>query len=352
MLAARDRPQSSRTITLQPMTGSAGRRRGCVLAAVTLAFALTLAACTGDGDDRGSDRDTRPGPSGRFSVLSYNVAGLPQEFSQVNPKEHLPLISPKLEPFDVVLTQEDFDWWRPILDTFDFVNYHARLTAAVTHEYRSSRHPGPAAAGLDEAKRPTQQVGDGLGMLSRFPIADEARIAWKGCFGGLDTTDGGAGDCLAMKGFAVATMTLARGVEVDVYNLHGEAGGTAEDQRLQRDDYDELAAYINRHSRGRAIILGGDTNLHTDPEHPDAEGDADTRIWRSFLRRTGLRDSCTALDCDETGDIDKIAFRGTPRLTFTPVSHDFPSEDFKAPDGEDLSDHDPLVVELRWRANR
>jgi endonuclease/exonuclease/phosphatase family metal-dependent hydrolase len=332
---------------------TARSRRGGTLVAlvVALASSLALGACTG-GDDNanGNADDAGRGPSGRFSLLSYNVAGLPQEFSQVNPKEHLPLISPKLEPFDVVLTQEDFDWWRPILDTFDFVNYHARLTADATHEYRSSRHPGPAAAGLDEALRPTQQVGDGLGMLSRFPIVDEKRIAWKGCFGGLDTSDGGAGDCLAMKGFGVATMELAPGVEVDVYNLHGEAGGTAEDQQLQRDDYDELAVYINANSKGRAIILGGDTNLHTDPDHPDAEGDADTKIWRRFLRRTGLRDACTAVGCEETGDIDKIAFRSTPRLTLTPLSHDFPVEDFKAPDGEDLSDHDPLVVELRWQA--
>jgi hypothetical protein len=328
------------------------RRKGMLVALVmTVASALALGACTGSDDDTDNGADqTAGGPSGRFSMLSYNVAGLPQEFSQVNPKEHLPLISPKLEPFDLVLTQEDFDWWRPILDTFDFVNYHARLTADVTHQYRSSRHPGPAAAGLVEATRPTQQVGDGLGMLSRFLITDEKRIAWKGCFGGLDTSDGGAGDCLAMKGFGVATMQLAPGVEVDVYNLHGEAGGTAEDQRLQRDDYDELAAYINANSKGRAIILGGDTNLHTDPAHPDAEGDADTKIWRAFLRRTGLRDSCAAVGCEETGDIDKIAFRSTPRLTLTPRSHDFPADDFKAPDGEDLSDHDPLVVEFRWQA--
>ena len=62
-------------------------------------------------------------------MLSYNVAGLPQEISSENPTEHLPLISPLLNEYDVVMTQEDFDWWTPLLDSFDFVNYHTRLRA-------------------------------------------------------------------------------------------------------------------------------------------------------------------------------------------------------------------------------
>jgi hypothetical protein len=327
-----------------------GRSRGRVVAAFAVAFTLALAACSGgDGDDGGDDvSDAR---SGELSVLSYNVAGLPQEFSSENPKEHLPLISPKLEPYDLVLTQEDFDWWRPFLDTFDFVHYHERLRADVTHPHRSPRHPGPDAAGVDASTRPLQQVGDGLGTLSRFPIEEQARIAWKGCFGGVDTSDGGAGDCLAMKGFSHTTMTLAPGVEVDVYNLHGEAGGSETDQQLQEDDYEELAAYIDEHSTGRAILLGGDTNLHTEPEHPDAEGEADTVIWERFLRRTGLRDACTAVGCEQTGDIDKIAFRSNRDVTLTPLSHRFPTDDFLTPEGEALSDHEPLVVRFRWQAS-
>jgi hypothetical protein len=331
---------------LKRLTAISEARRTLAVA-VLLACAVVLAACSGDDDSA----DPEPsGPSGRFSVLSYNVAGLPQEFSDENPKEHLPLISPKLEPYDIVLTQEDFDWWRPLLDGFDFVNYHERLRADVTHAHQSPRHPGPVAAGLDESTRPLQQVGDGLGTLSRFPIEEQARVAWKGCFGGVDTSDGGAADCLAMKGFSHTVIELAPGVGVDLYNLHGEAGGSADDQRLQEDGYGELAAYIEANSRGRAIILGGDTNLHTDPTHPDAEGEADTKIWDTFLRRTGLRDSCTALDCAETGDIDKIAFRSNRTVTLTPQSHEFPTARFRAPDGEDLSDHEPLLVEFRWQA--
>jgi Endonuclease/Exonuclease/phosphatase family len=284
-------------------------------------------------------------------MLSYNVAGLPQELSEVNPEEHIPLISPLLDDYDVVLTQEDFDFWLPLLDELDFVNYHDRLRAETTHEYATAVYPGPEATGAD---RPEMQVGDGLGVLSRFPFTDEVRVPWTGCFGGFDTSDGGAGDCLAAKGFAMVRMTLgdgdAGGSVVDVYTLHGEAGGTDEDQRLQEEDFAQLAEHIAANSEGHAVIVGGDTNLHTLSDHPDADGDADTVIWEEFLAETGLTDACTATACEEVDAIDKVAFRSGGGLDLEPTTHDFPRERFTDPQGEDLSDHPPLVVEFRWRA--
>jgi hypothetical protein len=308
-------------------------------------------ACSGGGGDPAPTTGPGGGASGSLSVLSYNVAGLPQEISSENPKEHLPLISPLLNDYDVVMTQEDFDWWTPLLDGLDFVHYHERLRADATHEFRSGRHPGPEAAGLDPATRPDLSVGDGLGFLSRLPFGDVDRVAWSGCFGGFDTGDGGAADCLAMKGFARTTITLAEGVDVDLYTLHAEAGGTAEDQRLQVEDFDQLATYIEEHSAGRPIILGGDTNLHTDSDHPDGSNGADTRIWADFLARTGLVDTCTAaVGCDDTGAIDKIAVRDGAGVTLRPASHAFPRDRFTDAAGDDLSDHPPLVVEMAWES--
>ena len=349
------------------MSSSLGGQRSLKRAAATGIVAIALgaaatSACAGQGPGGGGGGATTTttvdpdAPHGEFSVLSYNVAGLPQEISGVNPAEHIPLISPLLDEYDVVMTQEDFDWWVPALDNLDFVHYHERLRAEATHEHRSGRHPGPEAAGLDPATRPTLLVGDGLGFLSRFPFVsrqpldDTVRRSWSGCFGGLDTSDGGAGDCLAMKGFAMVRLALQPGVSVDLYTLHGEAGGTARDQELQAADFDQLADYIDEHSAGHAVILGGDTNLHTHSDHPDASGGADTEIWDDFLERTGLTDTCDALDCEETDSIDKIAVRDGGGVTLTPTSHEFPRERFRDADGEDLSDHPPLVVEIEWVA--
>lgn len=333
--------------------GRPGRRRSAVaLLTVVLAVAALAAACTNPPGTVPSTPPTTtaplPGPPGRFSVLSYNVAGLPQEISEVSPSTNIPLISPLLDAYDVVLTQEDFDWWQPIAWLLDFANYHQRLRAQAHHPYRSGQHPGPLAVGLDLAPPRTLLIGDGLGLLSRFPFTELDRVPWRGCFGGI-VPDGGAADCLAMKGFARTTMTLADGHLVDVYDLHGEAGNTPQDQELQAAGFEQLADYVLAHSAGRAVVLGGDTNLHTDSTHPDSSGGADSVIWQRFLDRTGLTDTCTELGCADTGSIDKIAYRDGTGVDLQPVDHDFPVARFQGPSG-DLSDHPPLVVTFEWSA--
>jgi len=287
--------------------------------------------------------------SGDFTVLSYNVAGLPQEFSGENPDANIPKISPLLDDYDVVLTQEDFDWWDPLLDGLTFAHYHEQLRAQATHPHRSAQWPGPAAAGIDPAVRPAPFVGDGLGMLSRMAFTGETRVAWRDCFGAADTSDGGAADCLAGKGFSVTRMTLAPTRTVDVYNLHGEAGRTDLDQQFQEDDFVQLAAYVQTHSAGRAVIVAGDTNLHTNSNHPDGHNGADTAAWAEFLQATGLTDACDALDCPEVSSIDKVAFRSGTGVTLSATSHDFPRARFRDAQGDDLSDHPPLVVGFHWQ---
>jgi hypothetical protein len=313
-----------------------------------VALALVAAACTPPPNDAGSPPTTLeplPDPPGEFSLLSYNVAGLPQEVSSENPTEHIPLISPLLNAYDVVLTQEDFDWWVPAAGLLDFANYHTRLRAEATHPYRSARHPGPEAVGIDPASRPLL-VGDGIGFLSRYPLLNERHGAWWGCFGGI-IPDGGAADCLAMKGFRAMTMVLGDGSEVDVYNLHAEAGGTPSDQALQEENYEQLAQAVEQWSPGRAVIVAGDTNLHIG-NHPNGGDGADAVIWQNFLARLGLSDVCAELSCPEPTQIDKAAYRSGDGVDLTPLSHAYHRERFTSPQGNPLSDHPPLVVEFGW----
>lgn len=338
-----------------------GTRRGtarAVVLAMGLAAGVVLAACSGSSD-AGPTTTAKADPAGEgstangeFSLLSYNVAGLPQEISKEHPGTNLQKISPHLDDYDVVMTQEDFDWWKPggLADGLDFTKYHERLRADAHHEYRTDRHPGPEAVGIDIATdRPNMELGDGLGVLSTYPITNTVRVPWDRCFGEFDS---GASDCLAMKGFLVTRLELADGVVVDLYDLHGEAGGGEEDQAIQAEDFQQLAEYIQQNSKGRPIILGGDTNLHTDPPGPDAHEDsadgADLEIWNQFLESTGLTDTCAATDCDEPGRIDKIAFRSDAGIELTPKSHEFQTDVFVDEQGEDLSDHQALEVVFAW----
>lgn len=343
------------------------------LVAGTVALLVLLGACSSDDDsepgdgagsattaaagDAGAPDETGPATSaadtaaasGEFSLLTYNVAGLPQEVSTENPSEHMPLISPLLEDYDIVLTQENFDWWADAIAGLDFVNYFDRLRADVTHEYRTEQHPGPEAVGIDgsDPDRPLPVVGDGLGMLSRLPFRDVVRVPWTHCFGGADTSDGGAGDCLAMKGFAVATYELGDGVEVDIYTLHAEAGSGEKDDPFRAEDFQDLAAFIAEHSAGRAVIVAGDTNLHS-ADHEDAA--VDGPVWATFIEATGLTDVCDVVECEEPGSIDKVAFRNDGGVELTPLERRWEDDRFVGPEGEDLSDHPPVAVDWSWQA--
>ena len=330
-----------------------------IACAVILALGVVgLAACSDGSDDAGSSgapttEAVADASGGSFSLLSYNVAGLPAEISQEHPDVNIPLISPHLADYDVVITQEDFDWWPEggLASGLDFTNYHDRLRADATQPYATERHPGPEAVGLDTTSRPAPEIGDGLGVLSVYPITGTERVPWTGCFGGFDTSDGGAADCLAMKGFLLTRLELADGTVVDLYDLHGEAGGSESDQILQAANYEQLAAYIAEHSEGRAVIVGGDTNLHTDMEHPDGSNGADIEIWDAFLEAAGLTDSCAATGCDDPGRIDKVAYRSGGGVEREATSHDFQTEVFVDQAGADLSDHQALQVEFSWQAS-
>ncbi len=308
---------------------------------------LAAGSCASEAPSQSADAGG-PTQAGELTALTYNVAGLPEPLSGSEPSVNTPLISPLLNPYDLVLVQED--WQAPDPNPFEgtFDLYHDLLAAEIEHPHRSE--PAPLPLGSDPA-RPDALVSDGLNRFSSFPFGDVTRVGWEGCFGGADTSDGGSGDCLAQKGFSVATHTLGDGVEVDVYNLHGEAGGTAEDERLAAADFAQLGEYIAEHSAGRAVILGGDTNLHAALSDEVEGRPAETAVWREFLDRTGLTDVCEVVDCgDDAAAIDRFAFRSSETVAIEPLSHNFERDTFVRADGEPLSDHDALAVAFAWEA--
>ncbi len=329
-------------------------RTGLLVAALL----LTLAACSsGDGGtadaDAGTttvaraaldDPDTDDATGGEFTLLTYNVAGLPDILSGANPEVNTGLIGPRLNDFDVVLLQET--WQTPDPNPLAPTRvYHEILAAASTHEFATDMAELPLGSDPD---RPSALLADGLGFFSDIPIGEVTRVRWDDCFGGADTSDRGAADCLATKGFAVTTLTLADGAEVDVYNLHGEAGSSQTDQQLQADGYVQLAEFIAEHSAGRAVIVAGDTNLHVedDPENP--QDVADAVIWADFLEATGLTDTCGA-GCDDLARIDKVAFRSDDTVELEATGRTVEVETFADDDGEPLSDHDAVAVTFTWR---
>jgi len=251
-----------------------------------------------------------PVEEGAFEALTYNVAGLPQGLSGSDPAVNTAQIAPLLDAYDVVLVQEDFV-------------YHDDLDAGASHPYRT------------EWEEPDERpVGDGLNLFSDFPIADVDRVQWVACFG---TTEN-ASDCLAEKGFLVAEILLAPDLPLILVNHHAEAGGGPEDVAARAAGFEQMADYVVALG-DRAVLVGGDTNLHgNDPD--------DEPVLAAFMSATDTEDACRTLDCGDE-HIDRFLFRSGPDIALSPTSWDV-ADEFVDPEGEPLSDHPAIHVGFEW----
>jgi len=250
--------------------------------------------------------------SGRFSLLTYNVAGLPQLVSGSDPDVNVVLISPLLNHYDVALVQEDF-------------SYHERLTSRALHAYRS-----------EPMRQSLALMPDGLNWFSRFAFGWVHRVRWSQCNGYL----GAASDCLADKGFSFAEVSVAPGVTLDVYNLHAEAGSTAADIEVRRNNFRQLTEYVRARSAHRAMIVAGDTNLRM-----SLAGDGET--LDRFLDATDLKDACRRFGCGEER-VDRVLFRGSAEVDVDVLGW-WTDRRFVDVEGSPLSDHSAIGVELSWR---
>ncbi|WP_173079676.1 jacalin-like lectin [Phytohabitans rumicis] len=268
-----------------------------------------------------------PPSTGTFSVLTYNVAGLPEGLSSGNPSANTPLIGARLGGYDVVHVQEDF-------------NYHAALYAADAHPYRT---PTSGGAGF----------GDGLNTLSDYPYSDFVRDDWDACNGT---------DCLTPKGFTWSRIRFAEGVYVDFYNLHPNAGTTDADLSARRANISELSAFIQANSTGNAVIVTGDTNTRYtragDNIRDLVSANGLTDAWVQAVRGgTPPAAGSDALVCDDANVtnacevVDKILYRGNRYITLGLDWYNNENAAFRTADDEMLSDHYPIAAGFRWTLN-
>ena len=288
----------------------------------TLPFRLDWSIADGTGSTPAAP-ELAAATSGSIDVATYNVAGLPEPISGSKPATYSELLSPLLNPFDVVLLQEDFF-------------YPDKVAKHLTYPYGST--PQRLVLGSDPS-RPEAFVGSGLERYSRHPFDGYRHVRWPGCYGGA--LGGGAADCLSQKGFSVARHEVAQGVFVDVYDLHGEAGSTPEDVFWSQQDYLALAADINANSVGHAVIVGGDFNLNPSDE-------IDGPVLAQLLVDAGLTDVCEVQDCSADPDaIDRLLFRSGDDVALEATAWSRPAG-FNLPDGTPLSDHDPTAATFAW----
>ncbi|MET7451938.1 jacalin-like lectin [Streptomyces sp. NPDC005574] len=298
------------------------RRLFACLAAMTATLGGLVAAAP----------STAAADSGTFSVLTYNVAGLPAWLSSAStPRDTSTTeIGRRIAPYDIVNVEEDF-------------NYHSYLYSTDTHPYRTATSGGAG-------------IGSGLNTVSDYAWDgdDFERVGWNSCQ--IDS-----GDCLTPKGFTFMRERLAEGVYVDFYNLHTNAGTNDGDEASRADNLSQLTAFINTHSAGNAVVVMGDTNTRytrsadTIAEFTAANGltDAWVKVIRGGVAPTKGSD---ALVCDQTGAtvpntcevVDKILYRGSRLVSLNATSYDNEHATFLNSDGKMLSDHDPVTARFSW----
>jgi Endonuclease/Exonuclease/phosphatase family len=252
--------------------------------------------------------DAAPKPtSGRFKIMAYNVAGLPQGLSSSNPSANTKQISPRLNAFDFVAVQEDF-------------SYHADLISQATHLYRTTPKTNPS-------------LGDGLNVLSKIPFTSGPRTPWKDCNGLTNQ----ANDCLTAKGYHRMLLPLGNTV-VHVYNMHADAGRSEKDQETRIKQMDQLLATLAVESKDQPLIVLGDTNMK----------EGDEAQLQKLLMGAGLSDACRVTNCPEPARIDRIMFRNTSAIELTVDNFNI-ELGFVDSKGEQLSDHEPVWATMSWK---
>lgn len=266
--------------------------------------------------------------NGEISVLTYNVAGLPEGInSDQFPIKHTPLISPLLNAYDVVNVQEDFA-------------YHDILYKDITAPYKTKY----------EAKK---VFGDGLNTISKIPFIDFRRIAWYSC---ANT------DCLTPKGFSYCRLRINADTYIDLYNVHCNAGSDGNSLIARRSNIMQLSNFIKANSANNAIILMGDFNCRytrTGDIIRKIDSLGLTNSWIELIRNNVYPnfDDNSLMNCDapthpECEVADKILHRSSDKIKLTATKFQLDSTLFYDAEGMPLSDHFPMFTTLKYNVLR
>jgi len=262
-----------------------------------------------------SGADARAEPSatprhGRFQLVTYNVAGLPEGLSESHPARNLPIVGKLLNGYDLALVQEDFAY--P-----ELLRQNLRLP-----------YGSPAFV-----RGQALHFGDGLSQFGKLPFGDAVRAPWRSCHGVVDSYF----DCLTPKGLSMIRVEVSPAAFVDVYNVHLDAGATEPDRQARAAQLPQLIETVQKWSGDHAVIVGGDFNL-TDSE-------------RGSLYALGasarLLDVCAALRCAEPRRLDRVLFRDSATLSLKPRSWRI-DRSFRDETGRPLSDHLAVAVAFEW----
>lgn len=259
-----------------------------------------------------------------ISVLSYNTRGLPEFVARDGAAERHRRIGPLSNRYDLVLLQEDF-------------LHHEELLAGARHPL-VVRGNGPRSVLPGYATWLCPWCGSGLTILAGLApdrLLEVDRIPFDVCAGWIFRRL----DCWASKGFLRVRLELAPGIELDVYDLHLDAGTTRADRRARARQLETLREHALRASAGRAVVVAGDFNVWSSLE------DDHLRL-EAFVAALDLRRAAVPPVMRGYPGVDRIYYRSGREVRVAVIGASV-EEDFVDEEGRPLSDHAAIAARLR-----
>ena len=189
-------------------------------------------------------------------------------------------------------------------------------------------------------RRLWEPLGSGLLLAARLP-REQVVDVWAEPFGVCEGRFRGLNDCWCRKGFLRARIRLNPWLEIDIYTLHLDAGGSSRDREARRRQLALLTARIREQSAARGLILAGDFNLN-------AHDPADRALLEAFVGGVGLTDAgVSPAPADWPEHLDYIFYRSGHEVAVELI-HAAVDPVF-AVNGRPLSDHPALGARFQLR---
>ena len=274
--------------------------------------------------------------SGELKIVNYYVDGLPIPSGMSSSGRNVPAATVeiarqiKAEKANLVGVQEDFE-------------YHALLQTGLNLLDATYTNGGTG-------------TGSGVNLFSSYKLYNVGRAEWNDAYGVFDA----GSDELTPKGIVYATIELAPGAYVDVYNCHVDAFDDPGSTQAKRSQYAQLKALVDSHSQGHAVIVMGDMNVYFTMESG--------QVLRDTFIPAGFKE--TWVECENDGNYnytysevypkynvpqwgnwdsaEKIFYRDSDSVKFTAVSNEYRT--LKDADGKNLSDHAAEIAVLSYTA--
>jgi endonuclease/exonuclease/phosphatase family metal-dependent hydrolase len=302
---------------------------------------------------------TSMGQTKNFKAACLNVDGLPPSINVVGINISLNPDGPQeagTKRISELIAQKGWDFFGVSED----FNYHNELITHFLDYYNIGSYRGNVS--LSNASGvPLKMNTDGLGLMYKKSIkaTGETMTSWNKTNGYFNN----GADELLKKGYRYYCVSVANGLEVDVYVHHMDAETDKEDIEARESQITQLVEAIKNSDNHRPIIIMGDSNCRYTRDRVkelliDAIN-ADERFeihdpwidfeWNGIYPEYGSTSLMTSEYGAQKGEVvDKIFYINNSDangvvLTANSYLHD---TEFSYADGSSISDHYPIVIDF------